>query len=145
MPILPIDSGRYGSKEMKEIFEESKKLEYELKFETAVASAQADIDIIPKYAALEIAEIIRSDKINLDRIKELEKVSDHDTAAIIEAISELCSNDIKPWIHYGLTSNDVVDTSTSMQMKNAFLIIESKIKNLIKELLVKAKENQDLP
>ncbi len=145
MPILPIDSGRYGSKEMKEIFEESKKLEYELKFEAAVASAQADIDIIPKYAALEIAEIIRSDKINLDRIKELEKVSDHDTAAVIEAISELCSNNIKPWIHYGLTSNDVVDTSTSMQMKNAFLIIESKIKDLIKELLEKAKENRNLP
>ncbi len=145
MPILPIDSGRYGSKEMKEIFEESKKLDYELKFEAAVASAQADIDIIPKYAAIEIAEIIQSDKINLDRIKELEKVSDHDTAAVIEAISELSSNNTKPWIHYGLTSNDVVDTSTSMQMKNAFLIIESKIKNLVKELLEKAKENRNLP
>ena len=112
MPILPIDSGRYGSKEMKEIFEECKRLDYELKFEAAVAQAQADINMIPQDAAAEITEIITSNKISLNRIKDLEKVSDHDTAAMIEAISEQCSNSTKPWIHYGLTSNDVVDTST---------------------------------
>ncbi len=81
----------------------------------------------------------------MSRIKDLEKVSDHDTAAIVEAISELCSNNTKPWIHYGLTSNDIVDTSTSMQMYDAFKIIESKIQELIKELLRKAKENENLP
>jgi adenylosuccinate lyase len=145
MPILPIDSGRYGSKEMKEIFEECKRLDYELKFEAAVANAQADINIIPRYAASEITEIITSNKITLNRIKDLEKISDHDTAAMIEAISELCSNNTKPWIHYGLTSNDVVDTSTSIQMREAFTIIESKIQILTKELLKKAKENENLP
>ena len=51
MPILPIDSGRYGSKEMKEIFDEYKKLEYELKYEAEVAKAQAEINLIPKEAA----------------------------------------------------------------------------------------------
>jgi adenylosuccinate lyase len=86
-----------------------------------------------------------SNMISLSRVKDLEKISDHDTAAMVEAISELCSNNTKPWIHYGLTSNDVVDTSTSMQMREAFTIIESKIHELIKELLKKAKENQNLP
>jgi adenylosuccinate lyase len=145
MPILPIDSGRYGSKEIKNIFEESKKLEYELKFEAAVAKAQADVNLIPQEAAIEITKITKSNMISLSRVKDLEKISDHDTAAMVEAISELCSNNTKPWIHYGLTSNDVVDTSTSMQMREAFTIIESKIQDLIKELLKKAKENQNLP
>ena len=145
MPILPIDSGRYGSKEMKEIFDEYKKLEYELKYEAEVAKAQAEINLIPKEAAIEIAEIVKLDKVSLNRVKELEKVSDHDTAAIVEAISEQCSDKTKPWIHYGLTSNDVVDTSTSMQMKDAFKIIKSKIETLIRELLNKALENQSLP
>lgn len=145
MPILPIDSGRYGSKEMKEIFDEYKKLEYELKYEAEVAKAQAEINLIPKEAAVEIAEIVKLNKVSLNRVKELEKVSDHDTAAIVEAISEQCSDKTKPWIHYGLTSNDVVDTSTSMQMKDAFKIIESKIETLIRELLNKAIENQSLP
>ncbi|MBA3750744.1 MAG: adenylosuccinate lyase [Nitrosopumilus sp.] len=145
MPILPIDSGRYGSKEMKAIFEEDKKLDYELKFEAAVAEAQAKVNLIPQDAATEIAKIIKSNNISLDRVKNLEKISDHDTAALVEAISELCSNNTKPWIHYGLTSNDVVDSSTSMQMRDAFRIIETKIQELIKELLKKAKENENLP
>ncbi|MGN6350023.1 MAG: adenylosuccinate lyase [Candidatus Nitrosocosmicus sp.] len=145
MPILPIDNGRYGSKEMKEIFYEDRKLKYELKYEEEVAKAQAELKIIPLEAAKEITEIIESNRITLDRIKELENISDHDIAAIVEAIGEQCSKNTKPWIHYGLTSNDVVDTSTSMQMKDAFEIIESKIKELIKELIKKATENQSLP
>ncbi|MGN6348049.1 MAG: adenylosuccinate lyase [Candidatus Nitrosocosmicus sp.] len=145
MPILPIDNGRYGSKEMKEIFYEDRKLKYELKYEEEVAKAQAELKIIPLEAAKEITEIIESNRITVDRIKELENISDHDIAAIVEAIGEQCSKNTKPWIHYGLTSNDVVDTSTSMQMKDASEIIESKIKELIKELIKKATENQSLP
>lgn len=145
MPILPIDNGRYGSKEMTEIFNENNKLKYELKYEAEVAKAQSELNIIPKEAAKEIAEIIQSNKITLSRIKELEKISDHDIAAMVEAISEQCSNSTKPWIHYGLTSNDVVDTSTSMQMSDAFDILESKIIKLLKELLKKAIDNKSLP
>ncbi len=145
MPILPIDSGRYGTKEMKDIFEEDRKLNYELIFESAVANAQAELQIIPLEASKNIEEVVSSNKISVQRVKELESISDHDTAAIVEAISELCSESSKPWIHYGLTSNDVVDSSTSMQMRDVFKILESKLHQLIKELLKKSTEYQDLP
>lgn len=145
MPILPIDSGRYGTKEMKDIFEEDRKLNYELIFESAVANAQAELQIIPMEASKNIEEVISSNKITVQRVKELESISDHDTAAIVEAISELCSESSKPWIHYGLTSNDVVDSSTSMQMRDVFKILESKLHQLINELLKKSTEYQDLP
>ena len=145
MPILPIDSGRYGTKEMKDIFEEDRKLNYELIFESAVANAQAELKIIPMEASKNIEEVISSNKITVQRVKELESISDHDTAAIVEAISELCSESSKPWIHYGLTSNDVVDSSTSMQMRDVFKILESKLHQLINELLKKSIEYQDLP
>ena len=145
MPILPIDSGRYGTKEMKDIFEEDRKLNYELIFESAVANAQAELQIIPMEASKNIEEVVSSNKISVQRVKELESISDHDTAAIVEAISELCSESSKPWIHYGLTSNDVVDSSTSMQMRDVFKIVESKLHQLIKELLKKSIEFQDLP
>ena len=57
---------------------------------------------------------------------------------MIEAVSELCSQKSKPWIHYGLTSNDVIDTSTSMQMRDALLILEPKILKLATLLIKKA-------
>ena len=70
MPILPIDSGRYGTKEMKDIFEEDRKLNYELIFESAVASAQAELSIIPKNAYKNIEEVVSSNKITVQRVKE---------------------------------------------------------------------------
>src|ERR687887_2685548 len=140
MPILPIDSGRYGSKEMREIFEDEKRLQYQLDFEAAVVQAQAQIGMTPADAAREISKGARSGKVTLARVSELEAVSEHDTAALVEALSEQVSAKSKLWIHYGLTSNDVIDTSTCMQMRDAFSIIELKIANLAYLLVDRAVE-----
>ena len=98
-----------------------------------VAEAQARLGMIPVEAAEDIKNVVLSGKITVERVKELESISDHDIAAIVEAISELCLESSKPWIHYGLTSNDVVDSSTFMQMRDVFKIIESKLIQLIKK------------
>jgi adenylosuccinate lyase len=145
MPILPIDSGRYGSTEIKQIFEEKKRLEYQLLFEAAVAAAQAEIGMIPIHASDEIIKEAKSGKVKIERIKQLEAINDHDIAALVEALSEQCSDKTKPWIHYGLTSNDVVDTSISMQMKDVFNIIEPKILKLATKLVQKAIEFRTYP
>jgi len=145
MPILPIDSGRYGSNEIRKIFEEENRLRYELDFEAEVALCQGKLNLIPLNASKEISKVARSNKITLKKIKELESISEHDTASIVEAISEYCSPSTRPWIHYGLTSNDVVDTSTSMQLKHAFKIIEPKISKLISLLIMKVKKYSTLP
>ena len=107
MVILPIDSGRYGSKDIKEIFEEQKRLDFILEFEAATAQAQSNLGIIPIDAANEINVLAKSGKITLTRTKELESTTDHDMAAVVNAISEQCSPNAKPWVHFGLTSNDL--------------------------------------
>jgi adenylosuccinate lyase len=145
MPILPIDSGRYGSKEMREIFEDERRLQYQLEFEATVALVQAQIGMIPADAAKEIAKGARSGKVALARVGELEAVSEHDTAAMVEALGEQVPAKAKPWIHYGLTSNDVVDTSTCMQMRDAFSIIESKVGKLAMLLADRAIEFRVVP
>src|SRR6476469_519955 len=145
MPILPIDSGRYGSAEIKQIFEETKRLQYQLDFEAAVAESQAQIGMIPIDASKEILRGAKSGRVSLQRVKELEAISEHDTAALVEALSEQCSYKAKPWVHYGLTSNDVVDTCTSMQVKDAFEIIEPKISKLATMLTERAMEFRNQP
>ncbi len=145
MPILPIDSGRYGSREIREIFEDGTRLQYQLDFEAAVAKTQAQIGMIPADAAREIANGARSGKVTLARVGELEAVSEHDTAAMVEALSEQVSSKAKPWIHYGLTSNDIVDTSTCMQMRDGFKIIESKVGKLALLLADRAVELKAVP
>jgi adenylosuccinate lyase len=145
MPILPIDSGRYGSNEIRKIFEEENRLKYQLDFEAQVALSQGKLKMIPLNASREIALIARSNKITVKKIKKLESISEHDTASLVQAISEYCSPLTRPWIHYGLTSNDVVDTSTSMQLKEAFEIIEPKIFKLISLLINRIRKYDSLP
>ena len=145
MPILPIDSGRYGSIEIRRIFEEENRLRYQLDFEAQVALSQGKFNLIPLDASREIARITRSNKITMKKIKDLESITEHDTASLVQAISEYCSPSTKPWIHYGLTSNDVVDTSTSMQLKEAFEIIEPKLLKLISLLISKVRRYNSLP
>jgi adenylosuccinate lyase len=145
MPILPIDSGRYGSEEIKKIFEEEQHLRYQLDFEAAVASAQARIKMIPQDAADDIIKKAKSGKVTIGKVKQLEAVTEHDTAAIVEALSQQCSEKSRPWVHYGLTSNDILDTTVSMQMRDAFSIIESKILDLAISMSDKAIEFRALP
>jgi Adenylosuccinate lyase (EC 4.3.2.2) len=145
MPILPIDAGRYGSEEVKRIFEEEQVLKYNLEFEAVVAEAQGMLGIIPKEASNEIAYKARSNLVRIDRVKELEAVREHDVAAMVEALVEVCSDIAKPWVHYGLTSYDVVDTRIAMQMRDSLRIIEDKVKRLTLLLADKALAYKDIP
>ncbi|MGI0057504.1 MAG: adenylosuccinate lyase [Nitrosarchaeum sp.] len=145
MAILPIDSGRYGTKEMIDIFSEQKKVNYQLEIEGAVAISQSEIGIIPKTAGTIIHKAAMSGKITVKRIKELEAKSDHDTAALVESLSEKCTKNTRPWIHYGLTSNDLVDTSNSMQMRDALQIIEPKVAKMALLLAKRAIQHGKIP
>ena len=145
MAILPIDSGRYGTKEMLAIFSEQKKIDYQLEIEAAAALSQSEIKIISRNVANDIAKIAKSGKITNRRIKQLEAKSDHDTAALVEALAEKCKKESRPWIHYGLTSNDLVDTSNSLQMRDALRIIQPKVSKLSLILAKNAIKYKNVP
>ena len=145
MAILPIDSGRYGTKQMLEVFSEQKKVDYQLEIEGSAALAQSEIGLIPKKVGKNVFKVATSGKITAKRIKQLEAKSDHDTAALVESLSEKCAKDERPWIHYGLTSNDLVDTSNSMQMRDALKIIEPKVAKLALILSEKAMSHSNIP
>lgn len=127
------------------IFDDQKKIDYQLQIEGAAAISQGEIGMIPKKSAQNIFSTSKSGKISASRVKQLEAKSDHDTAALVEALSEKCQTSARPWIHYGLTSNDLVDTSTSMQMRDALSIIEPKVARLAILLAKKAVEYRDVP
>ena len=143
--ILPIDSGRYGTKEMLAIFGEQRKIDYQLEIEAATALSQSEIKLISRNVANDIAKNARSGKINSKRIKQLEAKSDHDTAALVEALAEKCQKQSRPWIHYGLTSNDLVDTSNSLQMRDALRIIQPKVSKLSIILAKNAQKYRNVP
>ena len=145
MAILPIDSGRYGTPEMLAVFGEQRKIDYQVQVEGAVAAAQGDLGIIPRAAAREISRVARRVRITPRRIAALEAKTDHDTAALVQALSEKCAAHARPWIHYGLTSNDLVDTSNSMQMRDVLAILQPRAIRLALALARRARQYRRLP
>jgi len=130
---------------MVSIFKEQKKIDYQLEIEGAAAVSQSEIGVIPKTVGRNILTTARSGKISARRIKQLEAKSDHDTAALVEALSEKCKAEARPWVHYGLTSSDLVDTSNSMQMRDAFAIIQPKVAKLALLLSKRAMKYKSIP
>jgi len=115
---------------MRRIFDEESKLRKWLDVEAAVAEARAAVGDVPKEAAEEIARNANTKAVTLSRTKEIEKETHHDLMSMVMALSEACQGEGKKYVHYGLTSMDVEDTTTGLQFKEAFGIIQKELDDL---------------
>ena len=128
MPILPIDTGRYGTPEMLKIFEEETRIQKLLDVEAALAFAHAEVGNIPRRDAEKIAFEASTEFVKVDRVKAIEKDIKHDIASIVRALSEVCGSS-GAYVHLGATSYDIVDTANALQLKDAINIIENKLED----------------
>ena len=142
MPILPIDTGRYGTPEMLRVFEEEARVQRLLDVEAALAIAHAEVGDIPRKDAEKIATMASTRHVKVDRVKAIEKEIKHDIASLVRALSEVCGSS-GAYVHLGATSYDIVDTANSMQLKDALDIIEEKLTNLKSILQKKAAQYKD--
>ena len=139
MPILPIDTGRYGTLEMKRIFEEENRLQKMLDVEAALAWAHAEVGNIPRKGAEKIMEMASAKYVKLARVAAIEKEIKHDVAALVRALAEVCGSS-GAYVHLGATSSDILDTATALQLKEAVAVIEQRLDNFEKILLEKAEK-----
>ena len=144
MPISPIDSGRYGSPEMRKIFDEEFRLQMILNVEAAAAYAHSKVGNIPKSAAEEIIKKANTTYVKVQRCKEIEESIGHDLMAKVLALSEVCEKEGKRWVHFGLTSADVEDSATALQFKEALRIVEQDFLTLEEALLSLIKKHRYL-
>ena len=140
MAIHPIDY-RYGTPEMRAVWGEENRFRAIVTAEVALARAEAAHGMIPR----EDAETIAACALNasLDRAKEIEAEINHDMMAIVKAVAEVCG-DAGGWIHYGATSNDILDTATALQVRESLALIEEKLARLLGVLLVRSAETKTL-
>ena len=138
MPCLPIDTGRYGTAEMKKVFEEETRVQRMLDVEAALAWAHAEVGDIPRKDAEKIASKASLKYVKLGRIKEIEREIKHDIASLVRALSEVCGPS-GAYVHLGATSYDIVDTTNALQLKEALDVIETKLVEFEKILMEKAR------
>ncbi|QJS97438.1 adenylosuccinate lyase [Dolosigranulum pigrum] len=129
---------RYTRKEMKQLWSEKTKFDALLEVEILAAEAWAELGEIPTEDTKKLRERA---SYNIDRIKEIEAETKHDIVAFTRAVSETLGDE-KKWVHYGLTSTDVVDTAYGYQLKQVNQVLKKDLTHLINVIGKKAKEHK---
>ncbi|BAM46560.1 adenylosuccinate lyase [Amphibacillus xylanus] len=129
---------RYTRPEMGAIWTEENKYKAWLEVEILACEAWSKLGVIP---AEDVKEIRENASFDVDRILEIEQETRHDVVAFTRAVSETLGDE-KKWVHYGLTSTDVVDTALSYLLKQANTIIRNDLERFIEVLKNKAIEHK---
>jgi len=129
---------RYSRKEMADIWSLENQFQAWLEVELAACNAWSKLGKIPKE---DVEKLYENASFDVDRIKEIEKQTRHDVVAFTRSVSESLGEE-KKWVHYGLTSTDVVDTANGLRLKQANEILRKDIQQIIDVLAEKAKKHK---
>jgi adenylosuccinate lyase len=132
---------RYTLPEMGALWSEETKFQKWLEVEIAVCEVHADMGTIPREA---LEQIKSRAKFSVARINEIEKTTDHDVIAFTTNLAESIG-EASRFVHYGLTSSDVVDTANALLLRDASDILAKKIDSLLEVLQRRAIEFKDTP
>ncbi|MDB9915470.1 adenylosuccinate lyase [Alphaproteobacteria bacterium] len=129
---------RYSRKKMVKIWSPEEKFKIWFEIEAHACDAQAELGVIPKEAAKTIWE---KGKFDIEAIDEIEKTTKHDVIAFLTNLSHYIGEDAR-FIHQGMTSSDVLDTTLSIQLKKASEILLDDIDSLLQALKTRALEHK---
>ncbi|GED30409.1 adenylosuccinate lyase [Brevibacillus centrosporus] len=130
---------RYSRPEMRAIWTEQNKFQAWLEVEILACEAWSKLGVIPEE---DVNKLWDKASFDIKRIYEIEEETRHDVVAFTRAVSETLGEE-KKWVHYGLTSTDVVDTALSYLLRQANEILEKDIEDFIAVLAEKAREHKD--
>lgn len=120
----------FSSPAMRAVWDEKNRLQKQLDTEKALALAEGELGLIPLEAADKIAGAADADKFDEDELIELGKVAQHSLMPTITVLQKL-SGDAGEFVHYGVTTQDIVDTGTMLQLKEADVLIQADLKQVI--------------
>src|SRR5688500_18542786 len=132
---------RYTNPEMGRIWSDQRRYETWLQVETAAVEAMARAGIVPADAARDIRE---KGAFDIARIEEIEQVTQHDVIAFTTAVAEHVGPSAR-WLHFGLTSSDVIDTAQALQMREACDVVLGLLDGLMQAVQARAEEHRHTP
>jgi len=142
MPIHPIEY-RYGTVEMRKIWDRSEWLKRMMLVEAALLKALSEVGLAPMEAADKVYKLIESGAVTIEEVNRWERVTDHEVMAVVKALAE-ASGVYGGYIHVGATSNDITDTVLATQLRDSIAIIESKLRDLALTLADLSERYKDL-
>ncbi|EAK9869227.1 adenylosuccinate lyase [Campylobacter sp. LMG 7929] len=128
---------------MRAIFSEENRIQKWLDVEAALAKAQAKLGIIPNEAAVEIAKKAHYKFMDMDFIFAEFKKTKHPLVPTVRGLEKACENGLGEYVHFGVTTQDIIDTGIVLQFKEAMALIKQDLKDIAKNLAKIAKEHKN--
>src|SRR5512136_636433 len=133
---------RYSRPAMREIWSEPRRLEIWLQIELLASEGLCAAGLVPKK---DLAQMKARAAFGIDRCKELERTLNHDVIAFTTNVAENIGAPASRWLHFGLTSSDIIDTAFAIQMVQSADILIADVRSLRKAVAARAKEHQFTP
>src|SRR5205085_8152271 len=133
---------RYSRPAMRQIWSEERKLEIWLRIELLASEALCSEGVVPKS---DFSQMKAKSAFSVDRCKELEKTLNHDVIAFTTNVAENIGAPASRWLHFGLTSSDVIDTAFAVQMVESADILIADVRAVRKVIAAKARKHRMTP
>lgn len=137
--------GNFSTPELRKIWSDSNKLEKQLEVEKALAKAQGKLGIIPEKAAEKIVEQAQIENFDIKELSIEATKKRHTLMPLINKLAKLAGPEDGQFVHYGVTTQDIVDTGIILQTKEAYEIIRADGRKLLATITKKAAEYQNTP
>ena len=133
---------RYALPELRELFGERRKLELWLRIELLAVEALHDAGVVsdPDWERIRRA----AGEVDPDRAREIERESQHDVIAFLRSVTERLGPEGR-WLHFGLTSSDVLDTATAVTLRDSMLVVEDELRRLVEVVRRLAIQHRSTP
>lgn len=135
----------FSAPEMEAVFAEANSIACWIEVERATARAQARAGIIPENAAHEIDENLCVEKLDLDQLQASTRKIGRPIVGLIEQLKQQVSAEAGEWVHFGVTTYDIMDTGRSLQLREGLYLIEASLANFQDRLCQLAKNHKDTP
>ena len=137
-------SSGYTTQEARRIFCDKYRYQRWIEIEAALALAEADLGIIPGWAAEAINEKAHIRYLDLDAIQEGIRITSHSLLPLLEAWRQVCKGDSGQFIHFGATTQDIQDTAQALEIRDVLAIVERDLRSIILRIADLAEQYTDL-
>ena len=140
-----IFQGIFSSDEMRQVWSDENRTSKYIDVERALAIVQARLGLIPQEAADEIVSHCHLEQIDMARLRQQTERIGYPILGVVTQINQLCRDKLGEYVHWGATTQDITDTATVLQIREALAIVERELAAISAAMARLAKEHRDTP
>ncbi len=135
----------FTTEPMRRVFSDEARVQYDLDIEAALARVQGRLGIIPKEAAEEICRHCSADQYDMAKLKQQTERIGYPVLPVVQQLVALCHDGLGEWCHWGATTQDITDTATILQIRDALKLVEADLEAIAGSLADLARRYRDTP